>query len=199
MTRRRSAAEGVRSSADERLDLSEGFHLTGVRRTDTGALVEHLEDPEIARRSLHIPNPYGKLDAVKWIEERIAHRRGQPAEVTFAVRDPNGRLVGSIGADHLEVESMHRAQVGYWLARPCWNRGIMTEALTRYASYAFAELRVTRLEAEVFPWNGASIRVLEKVGFHREGCLRNYREKDGELMDVLIYGLLEDEQEESAP
>jgi len=172
------------------LHLSDGFVLSSVEPRDKDALVEHLQVEEIWRNTFHIPRPYTGADAEEWIEERIRHREEQPAETTFAIRAPEGRLIGVVGGDEFVVGISHRARLGYWLAKPYWNRGLMTEAVRRYVDYAFAELGVVRLTAEVFDWNEASARVLQKAGFTQEGRLRNHRKKDGTLVDVLYFGLL---------
>ena len=137
-----------------------------------------------------------RADAEDWIDERIQHRTEQPHETTFAIRRASGRLIGVVGADDLDVGASHRARIGYWLAKPYWNRGIMTDAVSRYVDYAFAELAVVRLTAEVFARNEASARVLQKVGFVQEGRLRRHREKDGDRMDVLYFGLLRTDLED---
>ncbi|MFB6231417.1 MAG: GNAT family N-acetyltransferase [Salinibacter sp.] len=173
-----------------RLPLPDGLVLSSVEPRDKDALVEHLQAREIWRNTFHIPRPYTQADAEAWIEERIRHRSEQPAETTFAIRTPEGRLIGVVGADEFVVGTSHRARLGYWLAKPYWNRGIMTEAVRRFVDYAFAELEVVRLTAEVFARNEASARVLQKAGFTQEGRLRRHREKDGTLMDVLYFGLL---------
>lgn len=181
-------------ASDDPLRLSDGFHLSPVERRDKDALVEHLQAPEIARNTLTIPYPYTESDAESWIDERLSHRERAPREVTFAIRTPDGRLIGAVGtAGEFELGSSHRAEVGYWLAKPYWGRGITTEALTRYARYAFEELAVVRLTAKVFVWNSASVRVLRKVGFKLEGRLRRHQEKNGELFDVLYFGLLRED------
>ena len=71
-------------------------------------------------------------------------------------------------------------------------------ALPRFVDYAIAELGVVRLTAEVFAGNEASVRVLRKVGFAREGRFRKHREKDGELVDVLCFGLLQSDRDPDA-
>ena len=175
------------------LKLEDGFFLSPVERRDEEALVEHLQEREISRNTLYVPYPYTEEDAEAWLDARIAHRRDQPREVTFALRNPEGRLIGVVGADDLEVGTTHRARLGYWLAKPYWGRGLMTSAARRYVQYALDELDLARLTAEVFCWNTASIRVLEKVGFQREGRLRKHREKEGSLVDVFYYGLLQED------
>jgi RimJ/RimL family protein N-acetyltransferase len=120
----------------------------------------HLETPAIARNTLNIPYPYTESDAEAWIDERVSHRNQQPTETTFALRAPDETLIGAVGAGSFDVGSSHRTNIGYWLARPYWNRGLMTKAVGRFVEYAFAKLEVMRLTAEVFARNGASARVL---------------------------------------
>jgi len=172
------------------LQLDDGFVLSGVERRDKAAVVEHLQAKEIWENTFDIPWPYTKEDADAWIEGRIRHRSKQPNETTFALRRADGRLVGVVGADDLDVGTSHRARIGYWLAKPYWGRGLMTKAVTRYVEYAFTELDAVRLTAEVFAWNKASARVLQKAGFTQEGRLRKHRKKDGALVDVRYFGLL---------
>jgi len=179
--------------SDVELSVTDEHVLSPIERSDRDALVEHLQDREIWENTLYIPDPYGQEEADAWIDERLAHRREQPRPVTFALRRSDGRLIGVVGADHLDVGTTHRANIGYWLATPYWGRGLMTKAARRYVQYALERLGVVRLTAEVFHWNEASARVLEKVGFRQEGRLRNHREKDGALVDVLYYGLLRED------
>jgi len=180
------------------LPLADDVFLSSVEPRDKEALVEHLQAPEIAHNTLSIPHPYTEEDAEAWIEERVSHREAQPAETTFAIRAPDETLIGAVGAGSFDVGSSHRANIGYWLAKPYWNRGIMTEAVTRFVGYAFAELEVVRLTAEVFAGNEASVRVVQKVGFSQEGRLRCHREKDGVLVDVLYFGLLQSDLDPEA-
>ena len=100
-----------------------------------------------------------------------------------------GELVGTctlIDFDH----GSRRAQIGYALARAYWGRGLMHEALTATVSYAFDDLNLRRLEADIDPRNTASARALERLGFLKEGLLRERWVVDGELSDSALYGLL---------
>ena len=80
----------------------------------------------------------------------------------------------------------------YWLAKPFWGRGIMTEAATKVSAVAFAELGLIRLTAHVFDFNVGSARVLEKSGFQLKGRLRRHYRKDGKTFDGLLYAKLKD-------
>jgi [ribosomal protein S5]-alanine N-acetyltransferase len=81
-------------------------------------------------------------------------------------------------------------EFGYWLAEPYWGRGIVSEAVKFTSEYALNHFGLVRLEAPVFSWNPASMRVLEKSGFIREGVLRNSVFKDGQLIDQVLYALV---------
>lgn len=83
-----------------------------------------------------------------------------------------------------------RAEVGYSVRRDLWGRGLATEALSVLARFAFERLAMRRLEADVDPRNTGSLRVLEKLGFVREGYLRQRWEIGGEIQDGIFFGLL---------
>jgi RimJ/RimL family protein N-acetyltransferase len=83
-----------------------------------------------------------------------------------------------------------RAEIGYVLGREYWGKGYMGEALMRLMAFCFEDLDLVRLEADVDPRNSASIRSLERLGFQREGFLRERWIVDGKIMDSLFYGLL---------
>jgi RimJ/RimL family protein N-acetyltransferase len=76
---------------------------------------------------------------------------------------------------------------GYWLGEPFWGRGTMSAAAGVVSAYVMSRFELVRLEAPVFEWNPASMRVLEKCGFVREGVLRRSVFKDGALIDAVLY------------
>ena len=191
--------------SENAIDIGHGLHLSSILETDKAALLEHLGAKEIYNTTLNIPYPYTEADADFWIYKRIEATRRQGVEVTFAIRKSDGQLIGGIGADGLDVAAIprgnqtfsapgaHRVEIGYWLAKPFWGQGIMTDAVRAFINYAFSELYLLRLTAHVFEKNIASSRVLEKNGFRLEGHLRRHFFKDGEFIDARIYGLLKEE------
>lgn len=90
-------------------------------------------------------------------------------------------------------EEQKRAEIGYSIRRDRWGKGLATEAVAALIDFAFARLAIRRLEADADPRNGASMRVLEKLGFVREGYLRERWEIGGEIQDAVMYGLLQRE------
>lgn len=83
-----------------------------------------------------------------------------------------------------------RAEVGYMLDRNCWGQGYMTEALSCLFDFAFGELGLIRIEADIDPRNSASAALLERLGFEKEGFLRRRWIVGDEITDSALYGLL---------
>jgi ribosomal-protein-alanine N-acetyltransferase len=101
-------------------------------------------------------------------------------------------LIGSVTLFHLDF-THRRAEIGYALGRPFWGKGYMQETLKAVLSYAFEELNLHRIEADVDPRNTASVKTVERLGFRREGYLRERWQVNGEIQDAYFYGLLRPE------
>lgn len=86
-----------------------------------------------------------------------------------------------------------RAEVGYGLASAAWGKGYMHEALTALLDYGFTKMNLNRAEADIDPRNHASAKSLERLGFAREGFLRERWIVDGVVSDTALYGLLQGE------
>lgn len=86
-----------------------------------------------------------------------------------------------------------RAEIGYALASAQWGRGYMNEALVRLVTYAFRDLDLHRLEADIDPANAASERTLLRLGFVHEGRLRERWIVGDTISDSNVYGLLRHE------
>jgi RimJ/RimL family protein N-acetyltransferase len=170
------------------ISVTDQISLTEFRISDKPALVRHLAEKEIYDRTLRIPYPYTEADADAWfeIDSRATEQHGGP--VHWAIRDPGGALIGCVGFDGLTKG--HRAEIGYWLAKPYWGRGIISAVVAAACAYALAEWKLVRITAHVFAFNTASTRVLEKNGFELEGELRKHYRKDGRLLDAKLYALV---------
>ena len=102
------------------------------------------------------------------------------------------QLIGSVTLFNLDFNH-RRAEIGYALGRAHWGKGYMNEALMALLKYAFEVLDLHRIEADVDPRNAASIKTLERLGFRREGYLRERWQINGEIQDAYFYGLLRQE------
>jgi RimJ/RimL family protein N-acetyltransferase len=112
-------------------------------------------------------------------------------EPTHWAIEVEGSAVGAIGCILGKGVHAKSAQFGYWLGEAYWGRGIMTAAVQRVAPYVLSRFELARLESPVFEWNAASMRVLESCGFAREGVLGSSVVKDGQLIDQVLYALVD--------
>jgi len=102
------------------------------------------------------------------------------------------KLIGIIGYE-LWFPDHHRAEIGYTLAHEHWGKGYATEALWGAVNYGFSQLKLNRIEATAQPGNTASWNVLEKVGFNREGFLKQFILSREKYRDVYFYSLVYDD------
>lgn len=160
-----------------------GCVLRPWRAADRDALVREANNRRVWRNMTHtFPHPYTQLDADLWLS--IAADPGASIQLAIAIDD---RPVGGIGVIAGEGIFSATAQFGYWLGESHWGCGIATAAATALADRIGGERLFARLEAQVFEWNPASMRVLEKAGFAREAVLRCAATKDGHLIDTVLY------------
>lgn len=106
-------------------------------------------------------------------------------------------LIGGVTLSHIRRGSAHTGTVGYWIGESHARRGLMTDAVRTVQAYAFGPLGLRRLEAACLPANTASIGLLEKTGFQREGYARAYLQIAGRWHDHLLYAVLESDLQPS--
>lgn len=156
--------------------------------SDAGDVQRLAGDAAVADTTLRIPHPYPDGLAQQWIWQLWG--RAQAGQcVTFAiVVTEGGTLAGSIS---LEIDrACDRAELGYWIGKPFWNRGYCTEAARAVLAYGFGELALNRIFAHHFRRNPASGRVMEKIGMIREGVAREHAKKGDEYEDLVVYAML---------
>jgi ribosomal-protein-alanine N-acetyltransferase len=168
---------------------SKNLVLRDLVPKDAGALFHIFSDPEVTRyydletfqtmaeaRELieHFNNRFLKRFGIRW---------------GIARKETPDTLIGTCGYN-IWIHSSCRAIVGYDLGRAHWGQGIMSEALERVLAFGFGTMELNRIEAAVFPDNIPSHRLLKKLGFQREGVLREYEFLKGEFVDLTMYSLL---------
>lgn len=152
---------------------------------------------EVASTTLTIPHPYEDGVAEAWIQTHApAYAAGTLA--SFAVVEAATRaLVGAMG---LTIKAPHaRAELGYWIGVPYWNRGYATEAAAVVVRFGFEQLGLNRVYAQHYVRNPASGRVLRKVGMRYEGRLRQHVRRWESFEDLEQYGILAAEWRELHP
>ncbi|MCA9067461.1 MAG: GNAT family N-acetyltransferase, partial [Planctomycetaceae bacterium] len=167
------------------LPVNHQIHLTELRPSDKSAFVTHLNDDDIYKGTLRIPAPYTEADAESFLEfdAQATEQHGHP--VHFAIRNSENVVLGCCGFD--EINYGHRAEIGYWLAKPYWGQGIMTEVVRATCEFAMTDWKLVRISAHVFDFNRASARVLEKNGFEYEGFLQKHHRKAGQFVDSKLF------------
>ena len=171
--------------------------LRWISRRDVDALYNIFSNPEVMRywSTPPLPDRDAAVDLMNEIQEGF---RQQSMLKWGVARRADDALIGTTTLYNLDF-SNRRAEMGYALGREHWGQGYMAEALQALLAYCFEVLDLRRIEADVDPRNAASIQTLERLGFQREGFLRERWEVDGEIQDALFYGLLREEWKRCDP
>jgi RimJ/RimL family protein N-acetyltransferase len=160
--------------------------LHTIDREDLRFLRRHANDPGM-REGLTLATPETEGSIERFYENTVC---GDDDVVLLAVRD--GDPVGMVAL--FDVEPVPgRARLGAWMAPRAQGDGLGTEAVGLLVDYAFTERRLHKLTADCLATNDASRHLLERLGFLREGVLRDHEFVDGEHVDSLLYALLVDD------
>jgi [ribosomal protein S5]-alanine N-acetyltransferase len=162
--------------------------LRWLTADDVDALFSIFSNPEVMRYWSTLPMT-DRSEARKLLEHvHESFRRGTLFQWGIARRSDD-LVVGTCTLFHHNADN-RRAEIGYALGREHWGQGYMSEALGALLAFCFGELDLHRLEADIDPRNASSIRSLERLGFQREGCLRERWLVGGGTQDSLFFGLL---------
>jgi [ribosomal protein S5]-alanine N-acetyltransferase len=165
--------------------------LRWITADDVPALFEIFSDPVVCRYwSRPAMTTTAAASALR--EEIVDYFESRTLFQWGIVDASTSRLLGTCTLAALS-EQHRRAELGYALARAHWGKGYVQEALRALLDFAFDTLDLHRIEADVDPRNAASIRVLERLHFRREGHLRERYHMLGEVQDAYWYGLLKAE------
>lgn len=158
---------------------------------DASTVQELAGDYAIADTTLMIPHPYEDGMAEQWISEHsVKFEEGMLVAFAIVLRETS-QLVGAVS---LTVDKdQHKAELGYWVGKPFWNRGYATEAARLIVEYGFDQLQLNRISSRYLVRNPASGRVMQKIGMVHEGTLRQDTIKWGQYEDLHAYGLLRDD------
>ena len=157
---------------------TERLVLRPLEEGDLDRVTELLQDKEIHKYMERVPYPYSRKDAEALLRSDRRERDAHHMVITL-----NGEVVGRVSLMRI---FRGRAQLGYWLGKAYWGKGIMTEAVSGMLNHYSGEIDLVVAHAAV-P-NKASQRVLEKTGFRRVAILPRYhRNFNGEINDAYLY------------
>jgi len=168
---------------------TERLILRPLEEHDAKALHPLANDPDVAAGLLTVPHPYPEDQLLSWVRYAVQlTAEGERHEMSIILKEtglPIGTLrLRDISAIHLSAE------LGYWLGKPYWGQGYMTEAASRIIRFGFESLGLERIYACCFVDNHSSARVCEKVGMKYEGRGRREVRKDGKFIDLLHYAII---------
>lgn len=175
------------SFAELRID-TERLLLRPMRESDAAALFAIYSDPKVAR--YWSTPPWTSVDQAHALIAKHTAAMASDEYLCLAIeRKSDEQFIGMCTLFKLSKQC-RRAEIGYGLASPAWGHGYMHEALGALLNYGFSVMSLNRVEADVDPRNEASVRSLVRLGFRKEGHLRERWIVDGEVSDSDLYGLL---------
>ena len=130
------------------------------------------------------PCPYTVEDAVTYLELAANGVLGQ----VFGIYD-NNTFVGCCSLIPQNDVYRINAEIGYWIGEPYWGRGYATDAVRQCLKFAFEELNLLRVYANIYEYNIGSMKVLEKVGFEKEAIIKSSIMKEGKIFDEHLYSI----------
>lgn len=158
-------------------------HLRPLEPTDQFQLAQLANNKKIFDHVRdHFPFPYEEGHAEAFIKAAREENPKQRFGIVY-----KGSLCGAIGLGIQQDVYRKTAEIGYWIGEPYWGKGIATKAVALITAYGFSELNLVRIYAGVFDFNIASMKVLEKNGFQKEGIFRHAVIKNGRICDEHRY------------
>lgn len=130
------------------------------------------------------PYPYTVEDAVTYLELAANGVLGH----VFGIYD-NDTFVGCCSLIPQNDVYRINAEIGYWIGEPYWGRGYATDAVRQCLKFAFEELNLLRVYANICEYNIGSMKVLEKVGFEKEAIIKSSIMKEGKIFDEHLYSI----------
>ncbi|HWS39774.1 MAG TPA: GNAT family N-acetyltransferase [Arenimonas sp.] len=170
---------------------SDSIRLRGITESDIDALFALFSNPHVMRYWSNAPMTH-RQEAIDYANKLVESlSKGEALRWIIADLKSN-QLIGTCSLYEINPEHA-RAGLGYALMPEYWGKGLAQEAASLAISYGFLELDLHRIEADTEPTNVRSNKVLERLGFQREGLLRErFMHPDG-IQDSLIFGILKPE------
>jgi len=164
--------------------------------SDAKSIYENINDLDVAKWMRSIPYPYKLKDAkhnIKRSKERWKMKNKEMYHFGIELRDEK-KIIGGISINGIN-KKQKTATLGYWIGKKYHGKGYGTESLGEILKFGFIKLKLRRIEAEVFPGNPSSGKLLEKFGAKQEGLKRksSFCLADGKIKDTIIYGLLKED------
>src|SRR5262245_34525446 len=173
--------------------IGQALYLRPVERADAPLLQSWINHPDITRTILS--RPPINLQAEEEFIDRVT--RSEHDLVLLIVLREGDRPVGATGLHQIDFRNRHAA-FGIMLGEPSeWGKGHGTEATRLIVGHAFETMNLNRVWLQVFEYNERAIRCYERVGFQKEGVLRQDNYREGRYWDTFVMGILRSEWEQA--
>ncbi len=170
---------------------TERLRLGKIRTKDLPLITEYANNKKISDNTLSFPFPYAEENAVFWMEMEIQGFQKKENFIFAIYEKKSDQFIGGIGL-HIDKNN-NKAELGYWIAEPFWNKGFASEAGNEILNYGFNILGLNKIFGTHFLYNPASKRVLRKIGMYKEAEMKQHYFKNGKYEDVIQYCLLKAE------
>ncbi len=172
--------------------VGDKIYLRPLEMEDIDSFILWLNDQDV-RQYLERMSPLNRIREKEFVEN--LYKDDRDIVLGIALKE-NDHLIGNIGL-HKVSSPYRRASLGIFIGdKSCWSKGYGTEALRLMLRHGFDQLNLHRIFLTVLSFNARAIRAYEKVGFKKEGALRDHIYRNGTYYDVHYMGILEDEWRE---
>jgi ribosomal-protein-alanine N-acetyltransferase len=167
--------------------------LRKIKLSDAKTTYEYFKDPDITKWLLFRPTKKFSLqhqeDFIKKSLEKIKQKKIYLFGISLL---DSKNIIGIISIEKINWNALH-GQIGYWLAKEHWGKGLTPKAVKLILEFAFKKIKLHRVYGAVFEENLKSQRVLEKSGFTKEGITRESEFRDNRWHNKIRYGILSSE------
>ncbi|WP_195938056.1 GNAT family N-acetyltransferase [Romboutsia sp. 1001713B170131_170501_G6] len=167
------------------------LYLKKINEHYSKDLFEYLSKDEVTRYlgQSSFKNINEVYEMIVKLEDKFKEKRGI---MWGLVLKENNKLIGTMGYDCICLHNK-RADIGYNINSDYWKRGLASEAINEILKFGFYNINLNRIGAVVFPENVASYTLLKKIGFKKEGLLRDYIIQDNIQRNTIVFSLLKKE------
>ncbi len=171
------------------INVSDDYVLRQITHADADEYFEYMSDEDVIK---YVPEeciPRNLQRVKEEIDYNLDLYRYRRSIYWALARKDNNKLIGSCGFNYWNRDHK-RTEISYDLSKKYWGRGIMSQTVSAVLGFAFSRMELHRIEATVTPTNQASLHVLKKMGFQKEGVLREQKLLHGKFHDAIILSLL---------
>jgi len=165
------------------------IYLRPLEKEDAPSLQGWINDPDV-RRTLNMYRPMNLQDEEEFITRSTKSEHDLALGIVVKSQD---KLIGATGLHRMDFKNRH-ASFGISIGdKTEWCKGYGTEATSLMVKHGFETLNLNRIWLNVYEYNQRGVRAYEKVGFRREGVLRQDTFRDGRYWDTIAMAVLREE------